>query len=694
MTEDDEKLMFDFQTPLLHFINDRFVLKDLINNYPDKVLDDLKRRIQFFSPDFNELTNNLHFFENFLNLTTVFLDWSIKIFIASNKDNEVKKLINKIISNSNWEDYNDFKDPFLDYFTSLNEIIPLCKSQDEILDKYKLLVLKLVQKIPKRIIRAGESKDIHNRAIELISLFQVIGESETKKLRFNIEQILKETDKILKINKDPVTMYMIINTRTFLLEQFSIITQDKKVFYRAYKESLKGVEFIEKNHKKIKSICPYLSLSEDDIVLNLNNIGYLCFCHQEFDKLREIREKINQTMKVSKISTFTKIGINHMNFILEEDYESLNDIYRLSRTYITGQFKIRDDSSVLTACAFAEAFFSDNIGSKSKLYDKAIFLNKNSHVTSVSLQKDVSQITALDQILQLFYHLDMCRLQDSPYTFISELKTSFKIAEKNISNELPFESLMYFFLKTKIISLFVEGKYKEIQTEMGKINKFDFNQCKEFQRFVNKAIISMKKNYDEKLLDLVTIKETKDLWIQVLIKYLQQSAERDYIEEFEQKNKEFSRIKDMKILLEKFKIIILDGAVKSFWAKKYKKLNTNPEDIGRSHLIVFLRALNKFELTRESEVNYYFMDIFILDKLDVDKAYIIETKVCRDQPTFDKGIEQITKKYLKYRKGLNEKLEAFYVVFDSRKKYPEIPSEVNTSEGKIKIIHIPINREV
>ena len=66
----------------------------------------------------------------------------------------------------------------------------------------------------------------------------------------------------------------------------------------------------------------------------------------------------------------------------------------------------------------------------------------------------------------------------------------------------------------------------------------------------------------------------------------------------------------------------------------------------------------------------------------------------RDQPTFDKGIEQITKKYLKYRKGLNEKLEAFYVVFDSRKKYPEIPSEVNTSEGKIKIIHIPINREV
>jgi len=150
----------------------------------------------------------------------------------------------------------------------------------------------------------------------------------------------------------------------------------------------------------------------------------------------------------------------------------------------------------------------------------------------------------------------------------------------------------------------------------------------------------------------------------------------------------------MRPLLEKFKSIILEGAVKSFWKKVGTRLNSNPEDIGRSLLIVFLRALDKFELSRESEVNFYKMDIFVTNKTNSNKAYIIETKVCKDQTTFNDGIKQIANKYIKFKKELHTELEGFYVVFDARKNIPNIPSIVTYSGENINIIHIPINKTI
>ena len=685
-------LVYDFRNVLLHSINDPFVMKLLVKNYQNKVLDSLKRRIKLFSQGlFNKKVSKLHDLQNFLSLTTLFLGWSIDISIASNLDDEVRKLIYKIISDSKWGDYIDFKNPFMDYFDSLLVAIPLCKSQDEILDKYLISMLELVKNIPKKVVRLNECMLINNRAIQLISFFQIM-DPKTAALLLETNNILKETDKILKYNEDPVTIYFIREARSYLLEQFSITTHDKELFDRAYKESLEQVEFIEKNYKKIKAIFPKSPISQDDIVFAINSVGYLCFCHQQFDKFREIRVKIKKLLDVYKISTFTRIMINQLNFALEEDYESLKEIYRLSRNYVSGEFKFPNDSSILAGGAFAEAFFSDDIGIKSELYNRAIAFNKNSKLTPASLQKDISQMRTLDQVLRLFYHLDISRFQESPYTFISEIKTALKIASEDITKREPFESIVYFFLKTKVINLFIEGDYKGIDNELDKIRKFDFPQCKEFDNFIIKAIESMNKEYNERLLFITSLKETNDLWIRVIIKFIKHLAEQDFFNEFKQTNKELSKIKDMKILLEKFKSIILDGAVRSFWKKAGIKLNSNPEDIGRSHLIVFLRALNKFEPTRETEVNFYKMDLFVIDKVDTDKAYIIETKVCEDQTTFEEGIKQLTQKYVKYKKESVKKLEAFYVVFDSRKKLPDVPSELDTSEGKVNIIHIPINK--
>ncbi len=690
--EQDVDLVQRFRDVLVNSISGEFAKQNLSNEYLVKSIDSTKRRIYLFQKGFfNDWIKKLHYFENFLSLTTTFLTWSIDITIAQKRDDEVETLISSLLAAANWGHYSDFKRPFLNYFEDLKKEILTCCSSKDILETYERNVLKLIQQIPKRIIRFNEALEISNRISSLVSFFQICGREETQKTRFEMDALLEETQQIILKNSDPIALFTIKQARAHLLEQFAIITQDSSVFESAYQEALTFAEFIEEHYDSMKLIAPK-GPKVDDIIFAFNAVGQLCFCMQQFEKFEENRKKIDQLMQKFEVSTFTKLMINQLNFTFEENYESLSEMYRLIRTYTSGEFNIPNDHGIRAGGKFAEAFFTEDIGLKSKLYAEARELNQNTPITLITLQKDVSQTARFDQFIQIFYHLEMCHSQDNPYLFVSELQTALKIAEENISEAYEFEFIWYLFLKTKIVHLFVSKKYVEIESELQKIKRFDFKQSKEFQKFIQLFLELTKLPYDGRILTLNTFKKTNDLWTRILIKFIQKSAMTEYLEVFQKTSEDFSQINDMSALLNKFKIIIQDGAVKSFWAKQ-GKLNSNAEDIGRSQLLIFLRALNKFELTRESEVNFFKMDLFVVDKKDATRAFIIETKIYRNNSNFEDGIAQISQKYLKYKEGLHKSLESHYVIFDDRLNCEKLPDVINTEKYKIRITQVPINKE-
>lgn len=685
--EDEEVYIFNFRDEVGSIISDYFALKKLNKKFPKLTLEYITEWINKFGHKL--LSYHVSSLPKLIGLIDLIVQSTkLATFRSINKkDRErIDACIYVAFKNLKWGDYSFLDKVLKTYILNFSRKITNIKTHEKLISIISREIHKLIENMPLVFVRFSELAVLAKQSDDILTNLQLFPDMS----KYNSSIILKfltNTKNIQEKTSNPGVKYFLHNTRWFILQQYAIINQDRNMFDIAFKEANKYIDFFKKNINSInKSLVIKLGIS--DLVLNYNGLAYLFYCFGEINEFNKIRIIIKYLIKDRRVNNPVRVMVYNQNFFLEEDYESLREIHSLYKYPTKNDFKIRLDF-IKSSGLFAEAFFSKDINLKLELYSKAIKINEEESVMPSALQKDLSQKRLVHNLYKVFYHMENALNQPNIFFKVSELKKALEYAEEGTKGQKEFENVYYYFYKTKIVHLILQDDLPNIKKNLDMIKRFEFPQSRLFQKFVEDYISICRESLKAKMHFLSNLKDTPDIWIKFIKNYLKDSVNVDYLKEYSRIRSELNKIKDMNQLMLRFKTFVLNDSVTSFWKRK-GELNSKAEDIGRSLLLMFLRTLDKFELHKEAQVNFYKMDIIATEKKNINNAFIFETKIYDCPSYYKKGIKQIRDKYFKYKKEIYKNLKAFYVVFDDRKKPKQIRDNVKFGDMKLTILQIPI----
>lgn len=687
--DEEIKHFFVFRDNLFGVIGDFFSLRKLSKEFSDltqEYINDVLYRftVKSLKRDIDSLPGLTYLIG--LLVTSI----KLAVYKSINKEyQEVDKFIEELFKEVDWKEYSFLDRLLKNYISNLNDKLVSVQDFNDFLSVLTKETHNFMNKVPLAFVRLTELFVFAQQSENILTNFQFFPSQSSKNLPHVLE-FLTITKRIRERTLNAGIKYFMYIIRWHIIQQYSIINKDKQMFDLAFQEANEEIIFFIDNIENIKKTFPSQKISIDDMILSYSGLSYLCYCMKEMDKYNEIRTKLNNLIEDKKASSFVKIMVNGQNFFMQEDYHSLRQIFRLFKNYDGSKIKGLFDSEIKTMGYFSEAFFSKDPGEKLELYSKAIQSNEEEPLLPSSFQFKANEKFIVYNLLKIFYHIENSQNQSNPYFIVSELKNALKYAEKDIKNHEEFESVQYYYYKTQIVNLIFEDNLPTLKEYLIKIKNFNFPSSISFQKFVEEVIQIINEDIQTKMHFMSNCNYTEDIWINLIKKYLRDTINKDYLGEYVSSKREVNKIDNMNELMLKFKAFILNDSVTGFWKQK-GQLNAKAEDIGRNLLLMFLRTLDKFELNKESQVNFYRMDIFATEKKNTNNAYIFETKIFKSPFNYKKGIGQIKEKYFRYKKEINTNLRPFYIVFDDRAKSKEIREDIDFDGTNLSIVQIPIS---
>ena len=377
-------------------------------------------------------------------------------------------------------------------------------------------LITLINEIEPRLIRFDELLYYNHKSRLLLEKLQLMGPQIP--LLIESDLFLNETKHVQNKILDLGMKYIIHLSRGFLQEEIAIITQGKKQYDIALKEGLEHNEFMVKNINEINKSVPGKPLRVEDIIIDMSRLSYLSYCLQDFKKYIPIRKKLNELMKLYKIHPSISIMINSQKFFEEENYDNLMEIFRLYKNYNENDFRFKNHKNIHSLGIFSEAVFSKKYNTKMKLYKQAIKFNEKTDILLEVLNKDITQKIRIDNLYHIFFHLENAK--KSEFEFKKEVKKALDYSFENIQEQKEFESVFYFYYKTKILYDIVFNNSKNTKKLLSNISKFQFAHSIQFQNIINDFLKINLENPQDIISFLYSHKEI-DVWVSVLFVHIQ-----------------------------------------------------------------------------------------------------------------------------------------------------------------------------
>jgi hypothetical protein len=681
--EDLKKHLNIFNTAISTSIPKAIALNSLKDKYAAEVKEYILRQVtSTLNYNVNEANKKLPLIQGVIELIFVTVESALFDSILSSNTlylENLKKEINVVKDDV-------LKEQLLKLYEEIKKELDL-SSESKIIDHIEKTVVKYSESISRKYISMTEISFLIKKLCQFAISFELNSNSDNShddEIMNELNQV-KYTIDLIEIN---YVRYLLTESWIMLAEKICLARNNLDLYKEIVKRRYANLNLITNNLKEINSLGNgFPKIKEDDVALTYSGFAFFAYCMKDFNLEKELLEKLVTYVNSDSISSDIKISIMSQLFFKQEDYDSLKNILK-SYTNRKNYVNVKSDSIMESLGFFSEAFFETDYAKKVNFYDSSIESIGNTEIQPISFYKSINENKILIDLITVFKSFDCSLFQNNSLFFVSEIKNAVNILNQYNEQGFDDEPPTYYYLKSKIVYDIITTRQFNYYALLNKLKNFKSKSCDNFITFLNLFRDVFSGNETLKLIFLKDslAKKYDDLWIRVLLKFLDMEINYDFFNTFTNSMSQLSN-KTGSELLTIFKNSIENGCITSFWKNK-ENLNSNAEDIGRNLLWLFLNVSDRYNLHKEEVVNRYKVDLLAVTKKDANKAILIETKIYNNKSYYEAGFSQIKNKYEKYLKH-NYELEVFYVVFCNIKV--SLPEEIEFEGLKIKIVYIDIS---
>lgn len=692
INENEGNMLQNFSVECFKYFHEYFAYKKLLDENPKDLLDFLHYKIDTINKG---LLNEYDFFYSDDLFGLYLHTLRLKLIENSVKNNqEIYAILHKRITEKIEETFSvhkieEVKNVFLSSLSGIST--QNFDTHQQYINFIESSINDISKQTPLIFLRYSEILALLVQGRNLVMEAQSIMMDYPKmKIIPNLSEMLKfvfKIDRILSFEIPVQFRIILLDAKFSILKDIIIISLNKTYFDLLLKTHNQFESLFLQNYKNLKKDELFIT-DFVDISIQKGGIGYIYFIFNEIKNAKEILIERRKLIDKHNMPVSLKIGMLFSNFIFFEDYSDLKKICKICRnSSINDEMNLIDsyNENIHRIIYDFSCFFSENKGDLLEVLNSI----EDQIIIPQPVIKNFFEITGIKIFVGLLYHIINATKQDSPVLLISEVEKALKLAkEQNEINKqmYPYD---YYLLKTQAIVEILNENFDEVKNIISNLDSYDLKTKDNFKNALTYWLDLTLDNYSRNIEILSKLKYVDDPWCNLIYKIIVGKIRQSSYIKAKNELEETKKFKTVNEQLMKFKEIIERDCINTFWKSRVKNnLMPQPEKIGKTHLITFLRMCEFYGhyniIVTEKEIGVGKCDILTLS--NENEINIFELKIVKSKRDIKDGIKELT--YYITKENLKE---GFLILFDTRKRSHKIEDSIVNDNKVINQFLIKIN---
>jgi len=557
---EDESFFLQIKQDFIRLRDEFFALKNMPEKNKNEIDEFIHKKIGVtFIDEVNELFSKSPTFYNMFDLIFIFGGYGILTSLSKTPSNFFTLFDSKIDA-MDWWGHIEIATYFKEYKDKLSERFISCNSEDEFIQILIEETNYLTNKLPPIFLRYTDIFLLGKTELNLEIDLNYLGKYYlyNKEIALSITYFLMISYNIIEKckNYNPAMTYFAYHLRELLGNKIIYSDPDKYKFLERYNETMELIEYANKNMGPINKILHEISNNKLDINSELvqiyDSLIELSFYMEDFKKMDELKKIIyDRYLNNDNIDLSLKLYLLSKDFINQEEYSTLNDIYRYGINFQP----TKEEGYEGIIKIFAEAFFENkDTNKKNFLYEKALDLLDKKNVSILDLHRSFISDEFLKNLLNTYYHIEKSLQIEDQNSILNEIKVASDYAKRLVIDKFKSHHISYYYYyKTMLLFEMVTSKdNKKINEYMGSIKIFKFEKSIKYQEAIFSLLELLNRDLNLKIIYLLNSQNSDDLWIRALTHFIKKDIECKFYEDFKEyynrenlnlsSNKDFSNI--------------------------------------------------------------------------------------------------------------------------------------------------------